>query len=68
MVSYCEIGTLDQVWYLIVSIPDLCTLTYFDLQCVIVVFSGHTHFLILIYFFTTQINFVNNSVHLIVIL
>ena len=30
---YCEghfpIGILGQVWYLIVSIPDLCTLTYF---------------------------------------
>ena len=30
---YCEfvtfpIGILGQVWYLIVSIPDLCTLTY----------------------------------------
>ena len=23
------IGILGQVWYLIVSIPDLCTLTYF---------------------------------------
>ena len=23
-------GILGQVWYLIVSIPDLCTLTYFD--------------------------------------
>ena len=23
------IGILAQVWYLIVSIPDLCTLTYF---------------------------------------
>ena len=23
------IGILVQVWYLIVSIPDLCTLTYF---------------------------------------
>ena len=23
------IGSLGQVWYLIVSIPDLCTLTYF---------------------------------------
>ena len=21
---------LGQVWYLIISIPDLCTLTYFD--------------------------------------
>ena len=30
---YCEfpIGILGQVWYLIVSIPDLCTLTYFVL-------------------------------------
>ena len=32
---YCEfvtffIGILGQVWYLIVSIPDLCTLTYLD--------------------------------------
>ena len=30
---YCEchfpIGILGHVWYLIVSIPDLCTLTYF---------------------------------------
>ena len=31
---YCEFvtfpfGFLGQVWYLIVSIPDLCTLTYF---------------------------------------
>ena len=24
------IGILGQVWYLIVSIPDLCTLTYFS--------------------------------------
>ena len=34
---YCEffffpIGILGQVWYLIVSIPDLCTLTYFNLS------------------------------------
>ena len=30
-VSFCHfpIGILGQVWYLIVSIPDLCTLTYF---------------------------------------
>ena len=27
VVSY--IGILDQVWYLTVSIPDLCTLIYF---------------------------------------
>ena len=39
------IGILGQVWYLIVSIPDLCTLTYFGLQCVIVVFHDHTHLL-----------------------
>ena len=25
-----KIGILGQVWYLIVSIPDLCTLTYFN--------------------------------------
>ena len=36
VVSNCEfvylpIGILGQVWYLIVSIPDLCTLTYFVL-------------------------------------
>ena len=35
VVSNCEfchfrIGILGQVWYLIVSIPDLCTLTYFN--------------------------------------
>ena len=27
--SHFPIGILGQVWYLIVSIPDLCTLTYF---------------------------------------
>ena len=36
VVSNCEfvtfpIGILCQIWYLIVSIPDLCTLTYFVL-------------------------------------
>ena len=34
MVSNCEFvtftGIMGQVWYLIVSIPDLCTLTYFE--------------------------------------
>ena len=30
VVSNCPIGILGQVWYLIVSIPDLCTLSYFD--------------------------------------
>ena len=28
--SLGSIGILGQVWYLIVSIPDLCTLTYFN--------------------------------------
>ena len=38
VVSNCEfvtfplIGILGQVWYLIVSIPDLCTLTYFYME------------------------------------
>ena len=31
-VCYIHIGILGQVWYLIVSIPDLCTLTYFVLS------------------------------------
>ena len=29
ILSKFPIGILGQVWYLIVSIPDLCTLTYF---------------------------------------
>ena len=29
LVFYFTNGILGQVWYLIVSIPDLCTLTYF---------------------------------------
>ena len=28
LVCHFPIGILGQVWYLIVSIPDLCTLTY----------------------------------------
>ena len=28
-VCHFLIGILGQVWYLIVSIPDICTLTYF---------------------------------------
>ena len=37
VVSNCEfvifsIGILGQVWYLIVSIPDLCTLNYFGIK------------------------------------
>ena len=34
-VCHFPIGILGQVWYLIVSIPDLCTLTYFlHIQCI----------------------------------
>ena len=29
LVCHFPFSTLGQVWYLIVSIPDLCTLTYF---------------------------------------
>ena len=29
LVCHFPIGILVQVWYLIVSIPDLCTLSYF---------------------------------------
>ena len=29
LICHFPIGILGQVWYLIVSIPDLCTLTYF---------------------------------------
>ena len=29
-VCHFPFGILGQVWYLIVSIPDLCTITYFD--------------------------------------
>ena len=32
-VCHFPIGILGQVWYLIVSIPDLCNLTYFELPC-----------------------------------
>ena len=31
-VCHFPFGILGQVWYLIVSIPDLCTLTYFVYQ------------------------------------
>ena len=33
-VCHFPIGILGQVWYLIVSIPDLCTITYF--QCFVI--------------------------------
>ena len=32
-VCHFPIGILGQVWYLIVSIPDLCTITYFHSVC-----------------------------------
>ena len=32
-VCHFPIGILGQVWYLIVSIPYLCTLTYLDFLC-----------------------------------
>ena len=32
MVTHFPIGILGEVWYLIVSIPDICTLTYFGNQ------------------------------------
>ena len=37
----CPCGVLGQVWYLIVSIPDLCLLTYFELNllCSFIVLS-----------------------------
>ena len=28
-----ECGVLGQVWYFVVSIPDLCLLSYFDTLC-----------------------------------
>ena len=31
-VCHFPIGILGQVWYLIVSIPDLCPLTYFNIR------------------------------------
>ena len=31
-----SIGILGQVWYLVVSIPDLCTLTYFAIPWMVV--------------------------------
>ena len=39
----CDI--LGQLWYLIIMIPDLCRLSYFDLQSAIVAVPRHIHFL-----------------------
>ena len=33
MILSFPIGILGQVWYLIVLIPDLCTLSYFNKLC-----------------------------------
>ena len=40
-VCYFPIGILGQVWYLIVSIPDLCTLTYFKNVHLYFFFKNH---------------------------
>ena len=44
VVSNFPIGILGQVWYLIVSTPDLCTLTYFPYERLAKIYtnlSGH---------------------------
>ena len=43
-VCHFPIGILGQVWYLIVSIPDLCTITYFQWKNVTYTTSGVTKF------------------------
>ena len=40
-VCHFPIGILSQVWYLIVSIPDICTFTYFK-NCLIIIMN-HKH-------------------------
>ena len=42
-VCHFPIGILGQVWYLIVSIPDLCTHTYFSKPCLVILISKGTH-------------------------
>ena len=37
------IGILGQVWYLIISIPDLCTLAYFNILCKMSAGRGTEH-------------------------
>ena len=34
-VCHFPMGILGQVWYLTVSIPDLCILTYFNVACIL---------------------------------
>ena len=49
------IGILGQVWYLIVSTPDLCTLTYFVLMkmSILIIFDIKAD---LRYFYPIEIN------------
>ena len=47
------IGILGQVWYLIVSIPDLCTFTYFNLALLKDIKYDEPHF---VSFFSTRLN------------
>ena len=54
--SHFPIGILGQVWYLIVSIPDLCTITYFYHLCSLS-HSLHTWSLITIGRLTLEIYF-----------
>ena len=50
LVCHFPIGILGQVWYLIVSIPDLCTLTYF--------YSCFNHGLEILLGYNPQISFI----------
>ena len=49
-VCHFPIGILGQVWYLIVSIPDLCTITYFCFDML-----SFNLFIILLLFFDRQL-------------
>ena len=42
-VCHFPIGILGQVWYLIVSIPDLCTITYFWYQSLVIDIGLYFH-------------------------
>ena len=53
MTFQCDI--LGQMWYLIVSIPKLCQLPRGCLQFVIVVFPDHTHLLLFLLIFISEI-------------
>ena len=47
-VYHFPIGILGQVWYLIVSIPDLCTLTYLEWSRHLEMTAGHNSMIILV--------------------